>query len=79
MYEVHTWGFGKTAYATRQQALKAAHELSGYGESTWPMVIVAVKCDGSKEIAFNPETQIIKKNGKTGKRGVRNKKKEKEI
>lgn len=75
MYEVHLWGFGSSAYATRQQALKAACELGGGEESAWPMAIVAVKCDGSKEVIFNSATQIIRKNEKTGKRGVRNKKK----
>lgn len=73
-YEIRVDEMPVLSCPSRQQALKAAEEMMG----KWPFLepeIVAVKGDGSEEAIFDPETQEIRKNGKTGKRGVRNKKK----
>lgn len=66
----------KRVCRSRQQALKLAEWLLNEP----PIVEVrSVNGDGTECIVFSSEGQIIQKNPKTGKRGVRNKKKEKTI
>jgi hypothetical protein len=62
----------KRVCRSRQQALKLAEWLLKDNPTT---EVRALKGDGSEETVFNPAAQIISKNPKTGKRGVRNKKK----
>lgn len=62
----------KQACRSRQQALKLAEWLLKENPTT---EVRALKGNGSEEVIFNPAAQVISKNEKTGKRGVRNKKK----
>lgn len=76
IYLVGPRSMTKQVCRSRQQALKLAEWLL---KDNPTIEVRALKGDGSEEVIFNSETQVIKKNGKTGKRGVRNKKKEKGI
>ena len=67
-----TYLVGPRSCRSRQQALKLAEWLLKENPTT---EVRALKGDGSEEVIFDPAAQVISKNPKTGKRGVRNKKK----
>lgn len=71
IYKVGNWAFAHVC-RSRQEALKLAERLL---EEPPIIEVRSVNGDGTECLVFSSEDQIIRKNEKTGKRGVRNKKK----